>query len=264
MLTRFAPSPTGHLHLGHALAAKHAFDFGPCLLRIEDIDHTRCKPEFTQAIYEDLAWLGFDWPQPVRIQSEHRADYDKVIDTLRDKGLLYRCFLTRKDLPSAPYQGPFTPMSEDEQHARIKTGDAFAWRLSLSKCQDFLGDGFTRLSYLEAGKVERADLTPHGDVVLARKDIGTSYHIAVIHDDAVQNISDVVRGQDLKDQTSVHVLLQTLMGWPTPHYHHHSLLMSNDGAKLSKRNQDTTIRSLREAGHSPQDVLAMACRGIFD
>ena len=263
MLTRFAPSPTGYLHLGHALAAKRAFDFGPCLLRIEDIDHTRCKAEFTQAIYEDLEWLGFVWAKPARVQSEHLSDYKAVIDTLRGRGLLYRCFLTRTELPHGIYNGPSTVMSQDEQETRINQGESFAWRLSMARVRDYLGDIFDTLSYFEKGKIVSANPESHGDIVLARKDIGTSYHIAAVHDDALQNITDIVRGKDLEDQTPLHVLIQTLMNWPAPNYHHHELLCRKDGQKLSKRNQDTTIKALRKAGHSPEDVLVMAQASIF-
>ena len=155
--TRFAPSPTGYLHLGHAFAAAQAFGFaresaGTCLLRIEDIDHTRCRPEYTKAIYEDLDWLGFDWPIPARVQSQHRGDYQRVIDSLNDKGLLYRCFKTRKELPEGIYRGQQDP----EEDKRIKAGEKFAWRLSIPRVEDYLG---------ETG-------LPFSDEVLARKDIG--------------------------------------------------------------------------------------------
>ncbi len=243
IITRFAPSPTGYLHLGHAYAAQQAFSLaqnqgGICLLRIEDIDHTRCKSEYRHAIYEDLDWLGFDWPIPVRIQSEHKAEYWKVIETLRDKGLVYRCFKTRKELPEGLYRGKPDPYED----SRIKAGEKFAWRLSIDRVQDHLDE--TNL--------------PFSDEVLARKDIGTSYHIACCHDDALQGVTHVVRGVDIEPLTAFQNLLQRLMGWPIPKYHHHALRLNDDGDKLSKRNHDTSIRSLRAEGYTRQQVLDMA------
>lgn len=262
MLTRFAPSPTGYLHIGHALAARRAFDFaheggGTCLLRIEDIDHTRCKPEYTDAIYEDLIWLSFDWPKPVRVQSEHRAEYDGVIDSLRARGLIYRCFKSRAELPKGIYHGPETHLSQDQEAEKIAQNQPFAWRLSMMRAKDILGAEF-HLCYHDNGKAVTSGPARHGDIVLARKDIGTSYHIAAVHDDHVQGITDVVRGRDLQGQTDIHVLLQRLMGWETPRYHHHALLMNEAGQKLSKRNRDTTVRALRGSGHSPASVFDMA------
>lgn len=265
MRTRFAPSPTGFLHLGHALAAREAFGYaakhgGECLLRIEDIDHTRCKADYTKAIYEDLQWLRFGWPEPVRVQSEYSADYQQTLETLKSRGLLYACFLTRKDLkalaPNGGYNGPITSMSEDEIAARIATGETPAWRLSITRCRELLGKEFERLGFEESGA--RVTPAPFSDEVLARKDIGLSYHLCAVHDDALQGITHVVRGVDIAPLTRFHVLLQKLMDWPTPHYHHHQLMLNKDGEKLAKRNADTSIRELRAAGHSPQQVLAMA------
>ena len=243
VITRFAPSPTGYLHLGHAYAAEQAFNFakdqgGKCILRIEDIDHTRCRPEYTRAIYEDLDWLGFDWPLPARVQSQHRADYAKVIEALNEKGLLYRCFKTRKELPDGPYRGGPDPKEKN----RLKAQEKFAWRLSIAKTEDYLGE---------------TDL-PFTDEVLARKDIGTSYHVACCHDDALQGVTHVVRGKDIEPLTPFQNLLQRLMGWPVPEYHHHDLRLNDDGDKLSKRNHDTSIRSLREEGYTAAQVLDMA------
>jgi len=267
MITRFAPSPTGYLHLGHALAADQAFNFarlngGQCLLRIEDIDNTRCKPNYTDAIYEDLSWLGFDWPQPVRVQSDHMAAYTKVLDTLKSQNLIYPCFLTRKEIAAAEtktgasYQNP-EPFNENTS---LRT-DSPAWRLSMKAAQDLLGAKFDALTFSNNGKTETARPDIFGDVVLARKDIGTSYHLACTYDDTVQDVTDVVRGKDLFESTHIHVLLQTLLGWPTPRYHHHDLLMANENEKLSKRRGDTAIRTLRETGHAPKDVLALARAG---
>lgn len=246
-ITRFAPSPTGYLHLGHAYAAQQAFDFakesgGKCLLRIEDIDNTRCKPEYIRAIYEDLDWLGFDWPIPARIQSQHRADYAGVIKTLNEKGLLYRCFKTRKELPAADDNGVYRGGPASDEAARLTAQEKFAWRLSMDKVEAYLG---------ETGM-------PFSDEILARKDIGTTYHVACCHDDALQGVTHVVRGADIQPLTGFQNLLQGLMGWPVPEYIHHALRLNDDGDKLSKRNHDTSIRSLREEGYTAAQVLDMA------
>ena len=278
-VTRFAPSPTGRLHIGHAIAAREAFRFaddqgGKCLLRIEDIDQTRCKPEFEAGIYEDLRWLGFDWPEPVRRQSDHFDDYTRVLGELREKGLVYRSFLTRKALNAdldergigespageRPYPGPVTPMSADEEEMRVGRGDSFAWRLSLSACRDYLGAAFDNLSFVEEGSgVMAGEIKAHpewlGDVVLARKDTPTSYHLAVTHDDALQGISHVVRGRDLYFSTHIHVLLQRLFDWPTPVYRHHGLILDTDGKKFSKSDRSRTLESLREEGVRPEQIF---------
>ena len=267
MITRFAPSPTGYLHLGHALAAREAFAFaakhhGTCLLRIEDIDHTRCKAAFIDAIYEDLTWLGFTWPKDVRVQSDHSADYTMAIKALRDKGLIYRCFKTRSELPNGPYFGPNPTLPSEDETALLAARKPFAWRLSMAAAKDRLGEDLT-VQYYDNDNVKSSDPSRHGDIVLARKDIGNSYHIAVTHDDHIQGVTHIVRGRDLADQTDIHVLLQRLMGWDTPRYYHHGVLMGKDGKKLSKRNQDTTIRSLRQAGVSPSDVFNMVRDGVI-
>lgn len=236
MLTRFAPSPTGYLHLGHAFAAEQAFARGPCLLRIEDIDSTRSKPQLTQAIFEDLRWLGFDWPEPVRVQSEHLSDYGAIIASLDERGLLYRDFSTRS--------------------GREDRGLLPVVKLSTSRAIDTLGTN--QLSFQEGDRDVLVDLTTLEDKTVVRRDIGTSYHIAVTHDDWAQGITDVVRGQDLFEKTRVHVLIQRLMGWPVPRYHHHPLVMESVDKKMSKRTGSQTIRSLRESGQSPQQVLATA------
>lgn len=259
--TRFAPSPTGFLHLGHVLAAKYAFNMalsfhGTCLLRIEDIDHTRCKTAYLDMLKEDLAWLGFEWPNPIRVQSEHRIEYDGVIQSLREQDLVYRCFKTRKDLPEGLYRGQ--PLPPEEENEQLEKHTPFAWRLCMERCMDVVS---TPLWYEERGidpGVKTVDLNMLNDEILARKDIGTSYHIACCHDDALQNITHVVRGQDIAAQTPLHRLLQHLMGWPTPLYYHHGLLKNAAGNKLSKRNKDTHIGRLREQGFTAQDVLDMA------
>lgn len=278
-ITRFAPSPTGRLHIGHAIAAREAFRFaddhgGKCLLRIEDIDQTRCKPEFEVGIYEDLNWLGFDWPEPVRRQSDHFDDYTRALGELREKGLVYRSFLTRKALNAdldergisespageRPYPGPVTTMPADEEEMRVGRGDSFAWRLSLSACRDYLGAAFNDLSFTEEGAgVMAGEIKAHpewlGDVVLARKDTPTSYHLAVTHDDALQGISHVVRGRDLYFSTHIHVLLQRLFDWPTPIYRHHGLILDTDGKKFSKSDRSRTLESLREEGVRPEQIF---------
>ncbi|MEM7729973.1 MAG: glutamate--tRNA ligase family protein [Pseudomonadota bacterium] len=236
MLTRFAPSPTGYLHLGHAFAAEQAFAFGPCLLRIEDIDTTRSRPELTAAIYEDLRWLGFDWPEPVRVQSDHLADYAGVIDALDARGLLYRDYRTRSG-------------REDRSLPPV---------VKLSTVRAVAALGTDRLSFMEDDREVAVDLSTLEDKTVIRRDIGTSYHIAVTHDDWRQGVTDVVRGADLFEKTRVHVLIQTLMGWPVPRYHHHPLIMESEGKKMSKRTGSLTIRALREKGLSARDVLAQA------
>ena len=275
--TRFAPSPTGRLHRGHAFSALTAWSAareagGRFILRIEDIDPTRCKPEFETAIYEDLAWLGLDWETPVRRQSEHLADYDAVIDALKARGLLYRCFRTRKeildaigDAPHGPAEavrpGPHAP--EDEARL-LAEGRAYAWRLSLDRAREALGEAaWTALSFIEEGEgpdgetgLVRARPETAGDVVLARKDAGTAYHLAVTHDDALQGITHVVRGQDLFEATHIQRLLQTLMGWPAPVYRHHRLLTGPDGRRYAKRDQSVTLAELRAGGLTPEALRA--------
>ncbi|MGJ8564679.1 MAG: tRNA glutamyl-Q(34) synthetase GluQRS [Alphaproteobacteria bacterium] len=259
--TRFAPSPTGYLHLGHAYAAQQAFEFasdhnGVCLLRIEDIDHTRCKPEFTNAISESLSWLGFKWPEPVRVQSQHRAEYASVIDGLHERGLVYRCFKTRKELPVGLYRSEALPPKEEQ--ARLDNNEAFAWRLSIAACKAIID---APLTYEETGLnsgTQTVDLDRLADEVLARKDIGTSYHVACCHDDALQNITHIVRGQDIAPLTPLHRLLQHLMGWAVPIYHHHGLLKNDNGEKLSKRNGETSLATLRQRGLSSKEVMELA------
>ena len=267
VITRFAPSPTGYLHVGHVASAVKAFGFaqergGTCLLRIEDIDRTRCKPEFERAIYEDLDWLGFDWPLPVRRQSDHFNDYARVLEHLRDLGVVYRCTKTRKDIMEdiarAPH-GVGEVYVRPEGEVDTDPGDQpFAWRLSLAACKARLGCRYESLSFEDNGEIVSAQPDLLGDVILARKDVGTSYHLACCHDDALQGITDIVRGTDLLDSTHVHRLLQELMGWPVPTYHHHDLLLDRDGKKFSKRDKAVTIRSLRAEHLAAKNVLAMA------
>jgi glutamyl-Q tRNA(Asp) synthetase len=269
-ITRFAPSPTGHLHIGHAFSAWTAWHAaveadGRFLLRLEDIDTVRCKPEFEQVILDDLIWLGLDWEEPVRRQSDHFDDYARVLERLQALGVVYRCFKTRREIlediaraphgPGEVYRGPLTPMSADEEAERIANDEAFAWRLSLDHCRDVLGERFASMRYREDGAGEQvADPDPLGDVILARKDVGTSYHIAVVHDDALQGISHVIRGEDLAEMTPLHVLLQTVLDLPTPVYRHHRLLLDENGERFAKRNHSVTLKSLREQGVTPAEL----------
>lgn len=271
--TRFAPSPTGYLHRGHAFSALTAFQAarqagGRFVLRIEDIDTTRSRPEYEAAILEDLAWLGLSWEQPVRRQSEHLADYHAAIDALRERGLVYRCFKTRKELdigraphePAAPYRG--APLSPDEEAARLSRGEAFAWRLSLDAADRALG-GFSALAFVEEGAgpdgetgLIQARPETAGDIVLARKDVGVAYHLAVVLDDALQGITHVVRGEDLFEAAHIQRLLQALLGLPTPTYRHHGLLVGPDGKRYAKRDKAQTLRELRAAGVTPDALRA--------
>jgi glutamyl-Q tRNA(Asp) synthetase len=265
--TRFAPSPTGYLHLGHAFSAWTAFHAaqaagGRFLLRIEDTDQTRCRPKFEAAIYEDLAWLGVDWEAPVRRQSEHMADYKASLDRLRDLGVLYRCFKTRKELlegiASAPHSftgpEPVTPLSPHNEAELLATGKAFAWRLSLQRSQDLLGADWDQLGFEANGIWVKANPAQLGDIVLARKEFPSSYHLASVLDDATQGITHVIRGEDLAEAAHIHVVLQKLLALPTPVYHHHRLILDVDGKRFAKRNQSVTLRSLRESGTSPAEI----------
>ena len=280
-ITRFAPSPTGYLHLGHAYAARCAFgaaarENGICLVRIEDTDQTRCRPQFEAAILEDLAWLGFDWPQPVRRQSEHLPAYEQALTTLIDRRLVYRCFRTRKEIAAqsafAPHdavsgvlngEAAFTgmPLAPDEEAEKLGANEPFAWRLSMSRCRDHLSADWSRLAFEEQGAgpdgqsgMIAAKPALFGDVIIARKDTATSYHLACVHDDALQGISHVVRGNDLFPVTHLHVLLQHLLGLPTPIYRHHPLLPGPDGKRLSKRNGAAAIRTLRDQGVTREEI----------
>jgi glutamyl-Q tRNA(Asp) synthetase len=283
-VTRFAPSPSGYLHLGHAFSAwtawRAACDHdGRFLLRLEDIDTLRCKRAFEAPLFDDLIWLGLDWEEPVRRQSDHFEDYAGVLEKLRSLGLVYRCFKTRseilEEIARAPhsvgeaYRGPVAAMSADEEAARLAAGEAYAWRLSLDRCRDHLGPRFGAMRFIEEGVSVRrdegareviADPAQLGDVVLARKDVGTSYHIAVVHDDALQGISHVIRGEDLFEQTPIHVLLQTLLGLPTPIYRHHRLLMDETGKRFAKRDQAATLQAMRESGETSEGLRSIFLR----
>jgi glutamyl-Q tRNA(Asp) synthetase len=271
--TRFAPSPTGYLHLGHAYSALFAAARGDrFLLRIEDIDTTRCRPDFEAAIYEDLAWLGLSWEQPVRRQSEHLADYARALAELDRRGVLYPCFCTRKQIkdeiarsPSAPHgpDGPLYPgtcrrLDAATRAARLTEASDYALRLDAARAVTLTGP----LRFADRGAGEIA-VEPQllGDVVLGRKEIPTSYHLAVVVDDALQGIDLVTRGRDLLPATHVHRLLQALLGLPAPVYHHHGFVLGPDGKRLAKRDGALALRALRAAGHTPAQVRAMAVAG---
>lgn len=263
-VTRFAPSPTGRLHLGHAFSAIAAHDFaaargGRFLLRIEDIDRGRSRPEHVEAILADLAWLGLDHEAPV-FQSARMDLYAAALDTLKARELVYPCFCTRAEIAasqSAPhgvepvYPGTCRRLSREDAAARIDA--PHCWRLDMGRAVAAAGP----LTWSDAGETIVAAPEAQGDVVLARKDAGTSYHLAVTVDDAAQGVTDVVRGVDLFAATHVHRLLQALLDLPTPAYHHHPLLTGADGERLAKRHGAPTLASLRDAG---EDGRALAHR----
>lgn len=263
-ITRFAPSPTGYLHLGHAFSALQAFDTaqahgGQCVLRIEDIDHTRCRPQFEDAIFEDLAWLGVRWPAPVLRQGDHLSDYREALDRLRDMGVVYPDHRTRKSQVEAALSAPQGETSD----AGVETSDNPAWRLSLNAARDKLGVRYDALRFQEMlfrPGVYAARPEISGDVVLGRKDIGIAYHLAVVVDDARQGITDVVRGHDLFDATHTQVLLQALLDLPTPRYHHHALLLDAEGRRLAKRKGSKALRDYRLEGLSAAEVRALLKR----
>lgn len=279
-VTRFAPSPTGLLHLGHAysaiMAARAARQAsGKFLLRIEDIDQTRCRPEFEAAIYEDLRWLGLDWEERVRRQSEHFAEYGAALDALIAKNLVYRCFKTRKEIldeiaraPHLAREGPEgpqyigAPLAAYEERSLLAEGAPFAWRLSMSAAREYLGSRFDALAFTEealaaphGARAVKATPEIFGDAIIARKDSGTSYHLASVHDDALAGVTHVIRGEDLYAAAHLHRLLQELLGLPAPAYRHHKLIMDESGKRLAKRDQSVTLRALREGGATREDVL---------
>lgn len=273
IVTRFAPSPTGLLHLGHAWSAlqgwRRARDGGRFLLRLEDIDTGRCRPEFDAAILEDLTWLGFGWWNGVRRQARHFDDYRAVLEGLKERGLVYPCFCTRKQIEaeiaasaSAPhgplgliYPGTCRALSHGERAARLAAGEDHAWRLDAAQAAALAGP----LSWQEEGRGAIAvDPLVGGDVVLARKDAPVSYHLAVVHDDHLQGVTLVTRGIDLFHATHIHRLLQVLLEYEAPVYAHHALLVGPDGKRFAKRDRSLTIAALREAGRTPAEVIAMA------
>lgn len=311
--TRFAPSPTGRLHIGHAFSALFAQNAahkagGRFLLRIEDIDVTRCKPEFSEGIIEDLKWLGLVWEEPVRYQSAHMDDYSAALSKLRSMGVLYPCFCTRKEILAevegagqAPHlehsslgnnhatcklvtphldagssgratashmnmenNGPIYPgtcraLSKAQRDDFIAQGKAFSWRLDVTKAMALTGPLEWRDR--EAGII-KANPEIFGDVVLARKDIPTSYHLSVTVDDHIQDVELVTRGVDLLQATAIHRLLQALLGYPAPEYHHHKLLLDENGKRFAKRDGSVTLKQLRESGRSAQAIKNAVLSGI--
>ncbi len=277
---RFAPSPNGYLHLGHAYSALISFRMaqrmgGQFLLRIEDIDKGRSREKFVSAIYQDLEWLGLRWPEPVLRQSEHIADYEQVGRQLAELGLTYPCFCTRKEISAATalssgldpdgmpiYAGRCRGLSKTEADKLKEDGRSFCMRLNMERARDHavgvFGSDHLFFCELDAqGRTQDVLIDPMrwGDVVVQRKDVRTSYHLSVVIDDARQGVSHVVRGRDLYEATSIHRLLQLILYIQSPIYHHHDLVLDQSGAKLSKSNHATSIRSLRERGWSRADVL---------
>jgi len=275
---RFAPSPNGRLHLGHAYSALFNARLarqlgGRLLLRIEDIDPQRTRPEFVEGIFEDLRWLGLSWEEPVRRQSQHFSDYERALERLGEAGLVYPCFCTRgqisaavaarDDWPRDPDGAPLYPgtckrLTPQERARRIDSGLHAALRLDMSAALAFAQD---RIGWCEYGEgAQPRDVTAEpalwGDAALARKDVPTSYHLAVVVDDALQGVSDVARGMDLFNATSLHRLLQNLLDLPAPRYRHHQLVPDAQGRKLSKSAGSPTLRDLREAGMSAAQVRA--------
>lgn len=265
-ITRFAPSPTGRLHLGHAFSALAAYGAaraagGRFLLRIEDIDQGRCRPEFIGGIYEDLGWLGLEWEVPVRLQSEHMADYRALLDRLDAMGLLYPCVCTRREIAAEIARAPSAPHGPDGSvypgickrrpparlQAALAAGEPYALRLDMARALKRLEGQSLGFEDETHGHIE-ARPEPFGDIVLARKDMPTSYHLSVVHDDALQGISHVIRGEDLLAATHVHRLLQALLGLPAPLYSHHPLLTDAAGKRLAKRDRAETLRALRQSG----------------
>ncbi len=281
---RFAPSPNGYLHLGHALSALLDFEMaraigGRFLLRIEDIDQTRCRPEYEKAIYEDLAWLGIGWDGPVRRQSDHLDEYRAAIAKLDAMGLVYSSFESRAEIgrlvaereshgiwPRDPdgvplYPGTSKYLPPTERARRIAAGEPYALRLDMDAAVARMGSlGWSETGRGPDGETGAVPAVPQawGDVILARWETPTSYHLSVVVDDAAQGVTHIVRGQDLFWSTSVHRLLQELLGLPSPVYHHHRLLLGPDGRKLSKSTRSTALRELRAAGHRPGDIRRMA------
>ena len=277
---RFAPSPNGYLHLGHAYSALLNFESaratgGRFLLRIEDIDATRCRSEFETAVYQDLAWLGLSWEAPVRRQSEHLAFYRDAVETLSAQGLVYPAFESRAEIaklvaqreaagawPRDPdgtplYPGTAKSLASDQRRRLIESGAPYALRLDMAAALGRAGAlGWSEHGGGPGGETGQISARPErwGDVILARKETPTSYHLSVVIDDAVQGVTEVVRGQDMFHATSVHRLLQQLLGLPQPAYRHHRLLMNVAGQKLSKSTDATGLRELRAAGATPEDI----------
>lgn len=270
---RFAPSPNGRLHLGHAysallnatLAARMG---GRFLVRLEDIDPTRCTPALADACLRDLAWLGLRWEEPVRMQSQHFDEYGRALDDLRERNLLYPCFCTRRqiaesshatDPDGAPlYSGTCAHLSPSEIRHRMAGGDIPSWRLRMSQARKMITGPLTYTRFTARGEESvSADPARWGDAVLARKETPTSYHLSVVVDDARQAVTHVVRGADLEASTDLHILLQALLDVPSPVYHHHALIQADTGDKLSKSRGSESLADLRERGVTPEEIREM-------
>ena len=269
--TRFAPSPTGLLHIGNAYSALTCQQWAEhhgaeLLLRIEDIDHTRCRDEYSPQLIEDLLWLGLKWQGKLLKQSEHQPRYRKALEQLEALGVIYPCFCTRKHIQEEiermgiaphsedmadPYPGICREVDKHQRHDRT-LHERFAWRLDCAKAMDLVGDSPTWRD--EQGRHHPVTMSALGDMVIGRKDIGISYHLAVVVDDAYQGITHVIRGEDLLTSTPIHRLLQALLGLPSPTYIHHPLLVDINGNRLAKRNNATTLKSLRDAGISANSL----------
>jgi glutamyl-Q tRNA(Asp) synthetase len=262
--TRFAPSPTGPLHLGHAFSALTAWDLarasnGEFLLRIEDLDTTRCRPEWEAAIHDDLHWLGLSWPEPVMRQSTRTAAYTAALDRLRAQGLLYPCTCTRRNIAEAlgaPQENVAAPVYPGTCRGRRDAPEDAAWRLDLAAALARTGSlVFEETGPERSGRHAAAPLAATlGDVVLARRDIGAAYHLAVVVDDAAQGIDLVVRGEDLFEATGLHRVLQALLGLPAPRWHHHRLIRDETGRRLAKRDDARAIARYRADGATPADI----------
>jgi len=276
-VTRFAPSPTGYLHVGHVRSALVGWqaaraEGGRFLLRLEDIDQTRCRDEYAAAILEDLGWLGLNWDGPVRRQSEHFDDYRRALDGLEAVSVLYPCFCTRREIrdeitragnaPHAqsgpPYSGTCRRLGSRQRAEKQRSGIDYALRLDLARALALTGPIEWVEEKADGPRRNLADPAALGDVVLARKDAPTSYHLAVTVDDAIQGVTLVTRGEDLAAATHIHRVLQALLDLPTPRYRHHELVTDAAGRRLSKRDHALTIRSMRERGISPAEIIAQA------
>ena len=269
---RFAPSPNGYLHLGHAYSALLNFERakqtgGRFLLRIEDIDQGRSRPHFEDAFYEDLAWLGLEWEQPVLRQSEHFSFYAEAIATLESRGFLYSCFCTRsernledaelKDPDGAPlYSGKCRMLDEVSRAEKLNAQIPHVKRIDMKHVRDHLSSTLLFEEFGEGSKGQMITAQPErwGDAVIARKDVPTSYHVSVVLDDARQGVTDIIRGADLLPATDLHLLLQTLFNLPTPRYHHHELILDSDGDKLAKSKGSKALRDLRAEGVTPAEI----------
>jgi glutamyl-Q tRNA(Asp) synthetase len=270
VITRFAPSPTGRLHLGHAYSALRAHDFarergGQFILRIEDIDTSRCRAEFVDGIYEDLTWLGLNWDGEVWVQSQRAHIYQAALESLQSQGLVYKCWCTRTEIAAAaraPHAGEAVVYPGTCKGRATPSSDTpYCWRLNMDKAALVAGPD---LGWHEANKrFVTANPQDHGDIVIARKDAATSYHLAVTLDDAAQGVTDIIRGQDLFDATSIHCVLQRVLAMPTPRYHHHALLYDEQGERLAKRRNAQTIASIKDAGYSPKHVTDALRSGAF-